>query len=101
MKPALNRYFAASISFEDLSYDSSFKTLADIISAEKHNRLAYKEYMQGLPSWCRAHYMNYDIVQEMVNCGYRNTNQNRLVEMYWANLARYVETNAHKIKIEG
>ena len=100
MKATLKRYFTQSISFNGLSYPETYKTLADIISREKRHNLSYMGYMQGLPSWCNAHYMDYDIVSEMINCGYKTTDVDKLVNLYWYNLGEFVRLNEHKIKIE-
>lgn len=100
MKTALKNYFAASISFDGLGYPDTYKTLADIVAREKYKGLPYMEYMQGLPSWCNAAYYNYDIVIIMKDCGYKTTNEDKLVAMYWYNLGEFVRLNAHKIEIK-
>ena len=98
MRKQLKQHFKDSVSFDGLGYSftPSIKAVLDAEMYQPKTWVNVRSHMQGLPSWFHGHYMTYDIVSEMVNCGYRTTNAIKLDGMYWDNLATFILAEYNK-----
>ena len=77
-------------------------TLATVIKIEVHKGLTYQgclDYVMGLGSFYDGFMYDSNIINLMQSCGYKTKDEIKLVEMFWDNAAKYLLSNASKIKL--